>query len=187
AALDEVGEMPAQCCRRHAVGTRNELLIRRPHDQLARAGKLRVGVKRQQRVQDRESPVGGADRIARFLNIPENLPLLHAGSAGDVLCRHLRCKHAERHRPPPERRRCQMRLHLSLTYVEAKETCSPKRRTEPPGLLTAIRGFAILSVATRSEKASAAVTFRGPFLLPATAPSNQFHGIHRRAPAGAAG
>src|SRR5690606_26967750 len=72
-------------------------------------------------------------------------------------------------------------------YVEAKEFCSPKRRTEPQGLLTAIRGFAILSVATRSEKASAAVTFRGPFLLPASAPLVQNFGTHRTKPASAAG
>lgn len=66
----------------------------------------------QERVEDRQSAIGGTEWLSGVTDRVEYLPFLDRctfsyGFRGDLAC-HL----AKRHRPPPKGRRCDMRLHF---------------------------------------------------------------------------
>jgi hypothetical protein len=124
-AVDQNGQVPPQRCRRHAVCTGHELLVRRPDNQFTVARELRFWMEREQGVQNGECAVRCTDQVARFPDRVEHLPLLNLRAFRHGLCYSLACHHAKRHRSPPKGRRWGMRLHFSSPIARQKK---PARR-----------------------------------------------------------
>jgi hypothetical protein len=69
-------------CRRNvaggnAIGTRHKLLIRRPNDHYAVRTELCMPMKRQKCVEDRQSPVRGAQHFPCLTDMLEHFPFVN--------------------------------------------------------------------------------------------------------------
>jgi hypothetical protein len=114
--------MPPQGCWRHAVGASDELLVGWPDDQLAVARKRRVRMERQQRVENGQSAISGAQSDPGVLDILEDMPFVYGHVLRHRPCGDLTCNHPKRHRPPPKGRRRVFTRHFSHLSVRQKKS-----------------------------------------------------------------
>ena len=96
--------MPPQRRRRHAVGAQSELLVRREDDQ-ALAAQRGLGMKAQQRVENRQRALGHADPRLGRADRAEHLPLVHGLVRRPRFRRRLGRHMGKRQRSPPKGRR----------------------------------------------------------------------------------
>ncbi|MET3758311.1 hypothetical protein ABID08_005693 [Rhizobium binae] len=120
--LDERGKMTPHSLFSHAMRSERKLDIRREDDQTVSLGQLILRIKAQKRVEHGKRSIADAKQRLCFAQRAKQFPLINRLIRFDLPGHDLVCKHAKRHRPPPEGRRYVCRVHYLLPFSRQRNS-----------------------------------------------------------------